>query len=146
MAVTIGTPKVSWGKTKKRSQMFLVITHDGRLVERQFQVSRSCALTDNKDAGFLLSPGNQFRDKQNVTWQLVDENSYVPPALREDVNIKDFDGLLEKIFADNHEERERQNYRDAAKNILADRLLWIMAMPCITILIIALIVWKNSGG
>ncbi len=135
MPTTIPIPKIYLGKTKTRSQMCRVYTIDGRVPKMQLSVSRGCILDELNGKGFLISPANQFRDKNGVTWQILFENSMLPLALREDLNVTNLTTLVDQIYVDNHEEAQRQQFRNALKSKIMDKILWIVAMPCTVALI-----------
>jgi hypothetical protein len=71
-----------FGKTKKRSQMCLVASEDGRLIPVEILVRKGCAVDDEKVSAFLLDADNQVRDEAtNLSYQLVGERTCVPICL-----------------------------------------------------------------
>lgn len=70
------------GKTKTRSQMLLMKTDDGRLVEREVPVLSGCAIDEEICGGFLIDSTNQYQNEKNGFWyQLIDEKSTIPICL-----------------------------------------------------------------
>lgn len=70
------------GKTKTRSQMLLMKTNDGRLVEREVPVMCGCAIDEDLCGGFLIDETNQYQDERTGYWyQLIDEKSTIPICL-----------------------------------------------------------------
>jgi hypothetical protein len=138
--LTVG---VKLGKYRQRSQMCRIYTVDGRVETTELSVSRSCIRIPDI-AGFMLSPPNQFRDKQNISWQLLYESSCIPIDLREDIDIKDLTKIIDQIYADNTEEAKRKQFKEAMKSKWLDKIMWIVLMVCITVGIIGLTAYLRS--
>ena len=132
---TLTLPRIYLGKRKPRSQMCRVYTIDGRVLKLELPVSRGCILDELNGKGFLISPANQFAKEDRLAWQIIFENSVLPIALREELNIKNLTKLIDQIYIDNHEEAQRQELRDAKKNKIWDKILWVVGMPCTVALI-----------
>lgn len=81
------------GKTKARSQMLLIRTDDGRLVEREVPVLSSCAVDDDLCAGYLVDVSNQYQDETTGVWyQIVDEKSTIPICLLNQARVENISG------------------------------------------------------
>lgn len=123
-----GIKRLFFGKSKPRSQMCAMRTHDGRLDEFEMDVNRLCLLTENQKRGFLLDKQNLARDAKGATWQYIDENNAIPIQWRRPVNKKDFPSTVEKIWKVNREERERQNYRENGGKSGIDKFANVMIL------------------
>ena len=131
---SIPLPQISFVKRKQRSQMCRLYTDDGRVVDVELDVSKSCIIDSDFGKGYLISAVNQFY-RNSVGWQILYEKSSLPIALREDLNTPNLKKLITQIAMSCLEEAQRKQYKEALKNKLMDKILWVVAMPCTVFLI-----------
>ncbi len=131
---SIPMPRIYFGKKNQRSQMCRIYTDDGRVVKVELDVLRSCLDEPELRKGFLISPANLFYN-DGVLWQVLYEKSCLPLALRETLNVKNLEKLIDQIFDDNLQEAKSRQFKQALKDKLMDRITWIVAIPCSVILV-----------
>jgi len=142
--VAIPLPKVTFGKRKKRSQMCEIFTDDGRIVDEELNVLRGCVDDPDRNAAFLIDSDNQFVCEDGQWYQILGERSTIPICMIKPTNIKDLGELINQIFRETHETAKLQQYENAMKNAWMEKILWIIAIPCITLLLFYAI--KEFGG
>ena len=87
------------GKTKTRSQMGMIGTDDGRLVDIEVPVLKGCMASDNLCAGWVLDADNQFQDEKTGAWfQIVGDRSCIPVCVITKTKVTDLEALVNKIF------------------------------------------------
>jgi hypothetical protein len=81
-------------------------------------------------------------DKQ--WYQVLGERSCIPLCLRKPNKFPDHKKLVNDIFAASYEMEKRQQFTDALKNAMQDKILWFITIPCITLgMIYAIHAWKG---
>lgn len=113
-----------------------MFTDDGRIVTLEFDVGRGCTIDENLGMAFVISAGNQFTAEDGQWHQLLGERSTIPICLIKETEITDLKGLKDKIFREAHEGAKINQYKIANRNFLIDKILWIVTIPCVTLLII----------
>ena len=141
---TIPLPKVTFGKRKKRSQMCEVFTDDGRIIAAELDVLRGCVDDPDRNAAFLIDPVNQIMGEDGQWYQIIGEHCTMPIQLITKGQEKDLNKLIPQIFRETHETAKLQQYEKAMKNSWLEKILWIIAIPCITLLLFYAI--KMFGG
>lgn len=87
------------GKTKQRSQMSLICTDDGRLVDLEIPVLEGCMAEDTLCHGWVLDTANQLQDEKTGIWyQIVGDRSCIPVCVISDTKITDLEKLVNNIF------------------------------------------------
>lgn len=132
---TIPLPKVSFGKRKKRSQMCEIFTDDGRIIGVELDVLRGCVDDPDRNAAFLLDSDNQFVCEDGHWYQIIGEHSTMPIRMINKGQEQDLNKLIPQIFRETHETSKLQQYENAMKNAWMEKILWIVAIPCITLLL-----------
>jgi hypothetical protein len=133
----IPIPRLSMGKRKQRSVMTEVFMDDGQIKEIEDMVLRGCAV-DGETSAYVIDDLNQFEEK-GIWYQILGERSCIPICLRNKTRIPDITNLVNEIFKASYEMEKRQQFINALKNTLLDKLLWFISIPCSTILLIYVI-------
>lgn len=141
---TIPLPKVTLGKRKKRSQMCEIFTDDGRIIDVELDVLRGCVDDPDRNAAFLIDSDNQFVCEDGQWHQIIGEHCTLPIRMITKDKERDLDNLIPQIFRETHETAKLQQYENATKNAWMEKILWIVAIPCITFLLFYAI--KELGG
>ena len=141
---TIPLPKVTFGKRKKRSQMCEIFTDDGRILDVELDVLRGCVDDPARNAAFLIDPDNQLVCEDGQWYQIIGEHCTLPISLINKGKEKDLNKLIPQIFRETHETSKLQQYENAMKNAWVEKILWIVAIPCTTLLLFYAI--KMFGG
>lgn len=124
--------KKAIGKTKTRSQMCLLGTDDGRIIEVELDVLKGCATHDNWCSAWLLDAENQMRDEKTNQWhQILGERSTIPISLIIETKITDLSKLINGIFHESWVMDLVQAGRDAAKEKAKAWLYVILGVPII---------------
>ncbi len=131
------------GKAKSRSQLCLVNTEDGRILEVEWDVLRACVVDEGTEAAFVLDSSNQIRSKDDGKWyQLLGERSTLPICLIKPTPIKNLTKLIDDIFVEVKEITKRQLYRKAKENKLWNRFTYMVAALVIAAIVL---VFLNGG-
>ena len=120
------------GKTKTRSQMCLVGSEDGRIVNMEVAVLKGCAADDAKCSAWLLDSSNLMRDEATGYWyQVLGERSTIPVCLITESKVKDLGKLINDIFHESWVLDLVQLGRDAAEEKQRTWLYVILGIPII---------------
>jgi len=138
-SITIGV-----GKHKKRSQMCEMFTDDGRIFPVEFEVLRGCMDDTALGMGFLCDSENQFTNEAGDWVQLLGERSMVPLCPIRPTDSTDLQELRNKIWHETHEDAKVKQYELAANKDRLNKITTLIAIPCITILLIYAI--QTFGG
>lgn len=144
MPTSIPLPQISFGKTKKRSQMCIVHTLDGRIEPKELEVDRSCILNHEASMGFLVDPDNQYRHDGNWV-QLIWERSGDPLETRVDHDQKDAKFRLKGIYREFKALAEAKQYTAAKNNKANITIIFLVSIVCGTFLIIAAMKWLPAA-
>lgn len=158
MSPSIPIPQVRLGKLKTRSQMWEMFTDDGRIVSLELPVLLSCCDDPAHGKAFLIDTANQYTDERGYWIQVGADRSLMPVCMIEETKIlgtvnepgtHDDDGLLSKlvhqIFHEASESRKELVWLKAGRNTILEKIIWIIAIPCITALVaFALIILKKG--
>ena len=125
-------PTINWGKRKQRSQMCEIFTDDGRIVNVELDVLKSCVDDPDKGIGFLLDSDDQFIEEDKQWHQILYEKSSLPICMISGLDIKEGElgKTLDQIFHESQEEAKLRQYERAAKNTIMDKLVWIISIIC----------------
>ncbi len=155
---SIPLPQVKLGKRKQRSQMWEMYTVDGRSVDVEIDVLQGCCDDVAHGKAFLIDPNNQYTNEQGYWVQVGWEMSLMPLCTIEETKIlgaknkpgtDDDDDLLtvrvNQTFHEASEARKELVWSKVNKNMMMEKLTWLIAIPCITALLaFALIAWRMS--
>ena len=112
-------------------------TDDGRLETIELPVLQGSVLDEEKGKGFVLDATNQYFNKEDGQWyQVLWERSSIPLCMINQSSVKDLTALIDQIFHQNRQKAEIKQFKRANKNALLDRIIWLVAIPCVTILLI----------
>lgn len=146
MPTSIAIPQIKLGKRKERSQMHLIETIDGRLIERELPVSDKCAIFDETKNAFLIDHDNQIKHR-GVQYQIVEERNGVPLGVL--VNTPDHEkGILatrENLFEEAFEQKQTEGIEEINTNDKWGKIVTVVSIICATILIIVAIRWFKGG-
>lgn len=134
---TLTIPTIKWGKRKDRSQICESFTEDGRIITVELPVLRGCVDDEKSGQGFILDAGNQYTNEDNYWTQVLWERSSFPVCMIDDSKNPDLSKLINQIYKESKKQAQLDQFIEAAKNAMSDRLSWIIAMVCGTFLIIA---------
>ncbi len=145
---SIPVPQVKLGKRKERSQMWEMHTIDGRNVDIELNVLQGCCDDPEHGKAFLIDPQNQYTNEQGYWVQIGSENSLMPLCMIEDTKIlgnqnkpgtSDDDTLItdlvDQLFHEASEARKEKVWSKVNKNVMLEKLTWLIAIPCITALL-----------
>lgn len=128
----IPIPRVVFGKRKARSQMCLITTDDGRILPTELEVLRGCIDNVEKSSAFLIDKNNQMRGEDGQMYQILSERSIRPIAVVKEREPEDLTKRVHEIFAEAVKAAIHQQFLNALKNTLMDKLMWIISIPCVT--------------
>ena len=129
----INLPRVRLiGKRKARSQMCEIFTDDGRIVDQELDVIKSCVDDPNLGMGFLLDADDQFQGADKQWYQILYEKSMIPVSMIGGIvaQQKDLPKLLDQIYDESQEAAKEHQYNLAMKNTWAERITLIVAILC----------------
>jgi hypothetical protein len=137
----IPSVNIQLGKRKQRSQMCEIFTDDGRIVQEEKVVLRGCCDDPDRNAAYLIDHNNQFKGEDGNSYQICAERSLTPICLRikNDKKEEELKQLMKDIGRAAYRAAKRQQFLDAMKDTLLEKILWIVTIPCGTMLIYKLI-------
>lgn len=115
--------------------MYDIFTHDGRIQRTELDVETNCGVWSDKRLLFVMDPENFYFDNQKTCIQPVWEGSLTPLMMRTKHPV-DRGALVDQIWAEAHAQAKLNVYLNAAKNVLMDKILWIIAIPCCAFVLI----------
>lgn len=131
MGISINLKKAV-GKTKTRSQMCLIGTDDGRIVDMEILVLKGCTCEDATCNAWLQDASNQFQEESSGKWyQVLSERSTIPICSLSPTKVKDLKKRINEIFHESWIMDLVQANREAAKNKVKSWLLIILGIPII---------------
>ena len=140
----IPVPQIKFGKRKTRSQMFEILTIDGRWIDVELPVSFNCSDDEARGGAFLLDSDNQYEAEDGTMHQIVSEKSLIPICMISQSKLldgKNDDAELKKISEDvfnlTFEQKKAEQFAKLKKNEIWDKALWIVSIVCGTFLVIA---------
>lgn len=144
----IPIPQIKLGKLKARSQMWEMFTDDGRVIDIELPVLTGCCDDPAHGKAFLLDAENQYTNEQGYWVQIGADRSLMPLCMIQDTKIlgngnkpgkSDDDALLtdlvDQIYHEAKEAKHEALWATISKNTFMDKLIWLIAIPCITALI-----------
>lgn len=144
-----------WGKIKKwfksndENQECLIIGNDSRMFDASFKVVKDWMIRESEDSteAYVLDAENTVRRKgDGALVQVITGNDVVPVAMR-GVKNRDFGRTQmnqagKMIVAQTLLKIEKQN----AKDQIIRNLTLLVAIPCLTVLIIVAVNLANGAG
>ncbi len=134
--------------------MWEMYTVDGRCVDAEIPVIQGCCDDAAHGKAFLLDPANQYTNERGEWVQLGWEMSLMPLCTIEETKIlgtqnqpgvQDDDPLItdlvNQIFHESSEARKELVWSKANRNVLLDKLTWLIAIPCITAVVAFAMIW-----
>jgi hypothetical protein len=125
----IPSVNIQLGKRKQRSQMCLIFTDDGKIIERELAVLRGCCDDPEHNAAYLIDHENQYVGQDGNSYQIVSERSCIPICMRQKSNITDLKKLMNDISKAASAAARRQPFADSLKDKWGDKLLWVITIP-----------------
>lgn len=152
MPTSIPLPQIKFGKTKERSQMNLVYTGDGRILEREFPCGISSINDDDHRSRYLIDPDNQYQGDDGNMYQMLFDKDAVPLCLRKTSKYrdgiedeKDMKSLRAGIFKQAFKDKQMEGIESINNSDAWDKAYKIVMLICATILVIVAIRWKTGG-
>lgn len=136
-SATIPLPKVSLGKTKKRSQLFDIATLDGRVITKEIPALLNCVDEAKSGHAFLIDDANQYLNEDGVWIQVAGESSAVPMMTRKPRDMSQIAETIKKIFKDTKEDAKLAMFVNRGKQATLDKLLWLVGIPTTGFVLIA---------
>lgn len=143
MPTNIAIPSIKFGKRKQRSQMCEVFTEDGRIVDVELDVLRGCINDPITEQAFIIDSDNQYTNESGYWTQVLGERSTIPICMVKPHKMQDgknddeeLKGLINQIFHESQEAAKLAQYLKAGKREMWNKLLWIITVPCVTVLLI----------
>lgn len=139
---TLTLPKIKFGKTKERSQMCIIATDDGRLIDKELPALYSCMADDATAQAWLIDPENQYQGKDGHWYQAITEKTRVPLALRQasqytgEEGEKILDNLADEIYKLTKERAKARQVERAHEQERLGKITMIISIVCGTLLII----------
>lgn len=130
-------PTLKWGKRKDKSQMTESFTEDGRLVEPELDVIRTCINEPESGMSFLLDAENQFMGEDGTWRQILWERTCYPVCMVNDGKDSDLGKLLQQISKESRELAIDEQFKKSNKEEKMTPILWIISIVCSTFIIIA---------
>jgi hypothetical protein len=134
-SLTIPGVKVT-GKRKKRSQWLLVFTLDGRIVKKEYEVTLGLGIDPVARLGFLIDNENLVCDMDGDWVQVVSERCMEPLCMLKKCRDNDLGAIIDQIHSEAFEDEKLSLRLNNAKNGMMDKLMWLIAFPCVTFLLI----------
>jgi len=137
---------VKLGKRKQRSQMCELFTEDGRIIDIEMDVLRSCVDDPNSKQAFLIDAVNQYVNMDDKAWTQVlwEPSAYPLRMINPQEEADDFEKLSDQIYEETWSNTKQDQYDKAKKDEQGNRVTWIVSIVCTAAVIISLIQW--AGG
>jgi hypothetical protein len=158
---TIKVPKVKVsvnGKKKQRTQMWEMFLDDGRILKVELPVTTGMCDDPKRGKAFLIDAQNQYVD-ENGDWNQVGwERSLMPVCAIERTKIlgtKNKPGdeddedlqtqLVGQLYHENAMARKKYLWRNLSKNLVLEKIIWIITIPSVLFFLGFLIIMWRRG-
>lgn len=140
---SIPIPRIYLGKRKERSQMCEIHTIDGKIVELELDVVRSCAAKPETNTAYLLDAENQYLNENGDWTQILWENSLYPVCSVIKREEEDTKRLLLQIYREAKAQAKAEQYKKIDQNKMS-AFIMIVSIFCATMIVIAGIAWLRG--
>ena len=149
MPTSIPLPRIKWGKRKERSQMCVLLTEDGRWVDKEFPVANGVIVDEIVGQKWLIMPNNLYLADDGNWYQILTDMSQIPLCLRNPSHLvgdekENTNGLTEisnDLFKVTFEDKKTEQFDKANQSAIWDKMLWCISIVCGTMLLFAAIRW-----
>jgi hypothetical protein len=142
MPGSLSIPQIHFGKTKEKSQMFEIITTDGRLPVEEIPVIANCADSEKHGAAFIIDYQEQYQAEDGTFHQLVSDKSQLPLLPKSEQKLfeakeKELNGMAKDIFELTEDKKIDEQFEAAKNNDRGDVIKWVVSVVMGAFVIIA---------
>ena len=116
--------------------MFHIFTIDGRIEKKELDVTIGLGVDHASRLGFLIDNDNLYCDEAHDWVQIVSERCMEPLCMLQKTRENDLGLIIDQIHSEAYEDEKLTLRLKSAKNVLMERIMWIVAIPSITFLMI----------
>ena len=148
MPLSIPLPTIKFGKRKERSQMCVLLTEDGRWVEKEYPVANGVIVDEVAGQKWLIMPDNLYLADDGNWYQILTEMSQIPLCPRHPSHLTDGENdedelskISNDLFRVTFEDKKTEQFDKANQSAIWNKMLWAISIVCGTMLLFAAISW-----